>query len=278
MTLSRLLRHTVLATAGLVSTLATLPADAAIARWFGWGYSENEVYKEISEYVDIAGNALGVVGVVAPPAAAVGTIVRTVKVIADVIDPPADSFNAIVSGRFTLSFDPSMRVVAAGWYGEFGANPSLPAPTGDLALADISTLQLQANAAMQHASITVDQAAGLAVFEFDWGPAGMVPSLNVDSNGHTNIAALLLEAPAQPVFNAVTVLGSPAETAALGTQSSTYMLCTSGYCGVNPVPEPQVWALMVASLGVIGWQVRGRRSTLRPLTAVDRPCTPLAAP
>ncbi|WP_130969129.1 PEP-CTERM sorting domain-containing protein [Aquabacterium lacunae] len=174
--------------------------------------------------------------------------------------PPADSFNAIVSGRFTLSFDPSMRVVAAGWYGEFGANPSLPAPTGDLALADISTLQLQANAAMQHASITVDQAAGLAVFEFefDWGPAGMVPSLNVDSNGHTNIAALLLEAPAQPMADAVTVLGSPAQTAALGTESSTYMLCTSGYCGVNPVPEPQVWAMVMASLGVIGWRVRGR--------------------
>ncbi|TBO27859.1 hypothetical protein EYS42_15595 [Aquabacterium lacunae] len=165
-----------------------------------------------------------------------------------------------MSGRFTLSFDPSMRVVAAGWYGEFGANPSLPAPTGDLALADISTLQLQANAAMQHASITVDQAAGLAVFEFefDWGPAGMVPSLNVDSNGHTNIAALLLEAPAQPMADAVTVLGSPAQTAALGTESSTYMLCTSGYCGVNPVPEPQVWAMVMASLGVIGWRVRGR--------------------
>lgn len=278
MHLPRLLRHTVLATAGLASALATQPADAAIARWLGWGYSENEVYKEVSEYVDATGKVLGVVGVVAPPAAAAGVVVRTVKVIADVIDPPADSFNAIVSGRFTLSFDPSMRVVAAGWYGEFGADPSRPAPTGDLALADITPLQLQANAAMQHASITIDQAAGLAVFEFDWGPAGMVPTLNVDSTGHTNIAALLLEAPAQPVFDAVTVLGSPAETAALGTQSSTYMLCTSGYCGVNPVPEPKVWALMAASLGVIGWQVRRQRSTLRPLTAVDRPCTPPDAP
>jgi hypothetical protein len=251
----RTLRHTLLASAGLACALASMPSQAAIARWLGWGYSENEVYREVREYVDTAGNVLGLVGVITPP---VGAVIRTVTIIADVIDPPADSFNAIVSGRFTLSFDPSMRVVGAGWYGEFGADPSLPAPTGDLTLADISTLQLQANAAMQHASITVDQAAGLAVFEFDWGSAGFVPTLNVDSNGHTNIAALLLEAPAQPVFDAVTVLGSPAETAAHGTQSSTYMLCTSGYCGVTPLPEPQVWAMVMASLGVIGWQMRGR--------------------
>ena len=241
---------------GLLSVLGSAPSEAAIARWFGWGYSENETYKEVREWVSDTGTVLGVVGVIAPPAASAGAVIRTTLVIADVIDPPSSSFVDILSGRFTLQFDPSMRVVAAGWYGEFGADPTVPAPLTDLSDVDIALLQYQPNAAMVRSSIVIDQAAGLAVFEFDWGPNGFQPTAYMDSDGHFNIAGLFLEAPALGIADAVTVVGSPADTIARGTDSSTYMLCSTGYCGVNPVPEPETWALMLASLGVVAWGVR----------------------
>lgn len=250
------IRHLAICALGLLSALGSAPSEAAIASWFGWGYSENETYKEVREWVSDTGTVLGLVGLIAPPAASAGAVIRTTLVIADVIDPPSSSFVDILSGRFTLQFDPSMRVVAAGWYGEFGADPTLPAPRTDLSDVDISLLQYQANAAMVRSSIVIDQAAGLAEFEFDWGPEGFQPTAYMDSEGHFNIAGLFLEAPSLRIADAVTVVGSAADTIARGTGSSTYMLCSTGYCGVTPVPEPESWALMLASLGVVAWGIR----------------------
>jgi len=242
----------------LACALAAAPGHAAILSWFGWGYSENETYKEVREWVDNTGKVLGVVGLIAEPAAAAGAIIKTTVLVADVIDPPSDTFNAIVSGRITLSFDPSQRVVAAGWYGEFGANPSIPAPKTDLSDVDISLLQTQANGLMKSSSIMVDQAAGRAVFEFDWGPGAYRPVNYMDSLGHFNMAGLFLEAPTHATGDVVTVVGSPADTIANGTSSSTYMLCTSSYCGVNPIPEPSTWVLLLAGIAVLGGMRQGR--------------------
>jgi hypothetical protein len=240
------------------------PSHAAILSFFGWGYSENETYKEVREWVSDAGTVLGVVGLIAPPAAAAKAVIRTTVMIADVIDPPTDSFSAIVSGRITLQFDPTLRVAAAGWYGEFGADPTKPAPKTDLSDLEATMLQLDPNAAMVSSSITIDQAAGTAIFAFDWGTTGFQPTRNLDAGGHFNIAGLFL-APADgapQVFSgspsAVTVVGSPANTAAMGTNSSTYMLCTSGYCGVNPVPETTTVSMLLAGLGLLGATV-GRK-------------------
>jgi hypothetical protein len=235
----------------LATALAAAPGHAAILSWFGWGFSENETYKEVREWVDNTGKVLGVVGLVAQPAAAAGAVIKTTLVVADVIDPPADSFNAIVSGRITLSFDPSLRVVAAGWYGEFGADPTIPAPKTDLSDLDISLLQTHASALMKSSSIVVDQAAGRAVFSFDWGPSAYVPVNYLDNLGHFNIAGLFLEAPQPATGDVVTVVGSPADTLANGTASATYMLCTSSYCGVNPIPEPSTLVLMLAGIAVM---------------------------
>jgi len=105
----------------LLGMAQVAPSHAAILSFFGWGFSENETYKEVREWVSNTDAVLGVVGLIAPPADAANAVIRTTLMIADVIDPPSDSFSAIVSGRITLQFDPTLRVAAAGWCGEFGA-------------------------------------------------------------------------------------------------------------------------------------------------------------
>lgn len=166
-----------------------------------------------------------------------------------VLDPPAN--NPIISGRITLKFDPSWTVGGYGWLGEFGADPNLPAPPIGAIRFDSSLLQINANPAMQSSNITIDQSNGLAVFEFDWGTSGFIPTKNLNDSGHFNFAAILFTNPlVLPDDDLVTaigagsiapygVVGSPQETALLGTNSPTYMLCQGGYCGERkPVPEP----------------------------------------
>ncbi len=238
-------------------TFAT-PSSAAIANFFGWGYSQDEVYQEVQAWVDLAGNILGLVGVISPPAAELGAVIKTVSLVATVFDPPSE---AILSGRLSLTFDPSEQVLAAGWYGEFGFDPLLPAPAigeDDFFGSIEPLLQPDANPAMVSSSITIDQAAGTAVFEFDWGPSGMTPTLNLDAEGHFNVMGIYSATETGPA-QGMQVVGSPAETQALGTASSTYMLCEGGYCGV--VPEPgRSWLVACALLVLAGaWRGRARR-------------------
>lgn len=258
---ARLARAALLALAGLG---AAQSGQAAILSFFGWGFSENETYKEVMSYVDAAGNVLGAVGVFHPPAGAAGLTIKAVKVAVEILDP--DSFNAIVSGRATLAFDPSYQVLAAGWFGEFGADPALLAPPVPVPThqSGIDLLQTTANTAMASAGISV--APGQVVFEFDWGAPGFVPQAHVSADGHFNFAGLYLYSPdfanatVGSAANVVSVVGSAAQTATLGTASSTYMLCASGYCGVNPIPEPSSWALMVGGLAAVAVADRRRRS------------------
>jgi len=170
------------------------------------------------------------------------------------IDPPVN--NPILSGRITLRFDPSWTVQSYGWLGQFGADPNLPAPAVGVGTTVFSTSLLQptANPLMQSSDITINQTSGIAVFEFDWGNQGFVATQNVSSSGHFNIAAISFSSPSVPPAGYLTapygIVGSPEETTLLGTQSSTYMLCQSGYCGV-PVPEPLTIFGSATALGFI---------------------------
>lgn len=240
----------------MAGLLASQASEAAIARFFGWGYSDNQKYKNALAYFDSANKMLGLVGKIPQP---LGAKIAIARVLIDVIDPA--SFEGIVSGRVTLDFDPSIQVAAAGWFGEFGANPALPAPPIPLSPTDnyVDLLQLDANPAMASSSVTTS--AGQVVFDFNWGAPGFVPAANMDTEGHFNFAGLYLYSPSfagrglQPEVDAgpsvISVAGSPGETLALGTDSPTYMLCTSNYCGVNPIPEPSVAWLMFGGLALL---------------------------
>jgi hypothetical protein len=45
------------------------------------------------------------------------------------------------------------------------------------------------------------------------------------------------------------VLQSREDIEANGTGAQTYMLCSGGFCGVNPIPEPSPFTLMIAGGG-----------------------------
>lgn len=169
------------------------------------------------------------------------------------LDPPVN--NPILSGRITLRFDPSWTVQTYGWLGKFGATPNLPAPAVGTTVFSKSLLQATANPLMQSSDITINQTSEIAVFEFDWGNQRFVATQNVSISGHFNIAAILFSSPSVPPAGNLTppygIVGSPEETALLGTQSSTYMLCQSGYCGNTPVPEPLTIFGSATALGFI---------------------------
>jgi hypothetical protein len=171
------------------------------------------------------------------------------------IDPPSD--NPILSGRITLEFDPSWTVKSYGWLGQFGANPNLAAPAVGATDFSDSLLQATANQVMQSSSITINETSNIAVFEFDWGNQGFIPTQNVNSSGEFNLAGITFTRPLSFTTSNSTptapfrIVGSPQETDSLGTQSTTYMLCQSGYCGSQPVPEPLTIFGSATALGFI---------------------------
>jgi len=244
---------------GTALMLASQASHAAVLSFFGFGYSEKKVYKKVKAYVDTAGNVLSL----APATAPIGLGVKLVVVAADVLDPPGA--NAIIKGRATIRYDSSYQVLGAGWFGEFGADPQLAAPPVALPPSEdgVDLLQTQHNAAMVSGSIT--PTPGQTVFEFDWGPNEFVPTANLDAEGHFNIAALYVYSPtfadilpntsAENVFHMV---GTPADIQAQGTAAPTYMLCSSGYCGVNPVPEPATALSLLTGLGCVALTRRQR--------------------
>ena len=171
------------------------------------------------------------------------------------LDPPGD--DPILSGRLTLEFDPSWTVKSYGWLGQFGADPNLAAPAvGAIEFSD-SLLQASANQLMPSSNITINETSGIAVFEFDWGNQGFIPTQNVNSSGQFNFAGITFSRPLASTAGNSTptspfkIVGSPQETDSLGTQSSTYMLCKSGYCGSQPVPEPLTFFGSATALGFI---------------------------
>jgi|SRR6476620_2231598 len=206
----------------LISNLQSLPASAIVTDFEGWGFS-------FLGWSSREGHHWGIL-----------------------IDPPVN--NPILSGRITFRFDPSWTVETYGWLGQFGADPNLAAPAVGTTVFSQSLLQPTANPLMQSSDITINQTSGIAVFEFDWGNQGFVATQNVSSSGHFNIAAILFSSPSVPPAGYLTspygIVGSPEETALLGTQSSTYLLCTSGYCG-EPVPEPLTIFGSATALGFI---------------------------
>lgn len=206
----------------LISNLQPLSASAIVTNDEGWGFS-------FLGWATSDGDQWGIL-----------------------IDPPVN--NPILSGRITFRFDPSWTVQSYGWLGQFGADPNLAAPAVGTTVFSKSLLQPTANPLMQSSDITINQTSGIAVYEFDWGNQGFVATQNVSSSGHFNIAAILFSSPSVPPAGYLTapygIVGSPEETASLGTQSSTYLLCQSGYCG-EPVPEPLTIFGSATALGFI---------------------------
>jgi hypothetical protein len=247
----------------LVLVGTSQPAKATILDWLGLDVSDSSFYKEVLHWIDpLTGVVVEAVKPNTPPPR-VGLITAGVRALVWVIDPPATN---LLSGRVTLAFDPSEIVTAAGWYGEFGADPNLPAPAIG-ADPDIALLQSAANPAMLSSSIVINQANGLAVFEFDWGPQGFVPTKNMDAAGHFNILGLYL-APVPGTSNSHVVF-SAADVLANGVNASTYMLCTSpdgdstGTCGLTAIPEPSTQMLLAPLFVAAALFVYRRRRYVR---------------
>lgn len=215
----------------LISSLQPLPASALIKKEpGGWGFT------------------LLIIRLLA-------TDSQDLEKVMYLVDPPSD--DPILSGRLTLDFDPSWTVESSGWLGQFGANPNLAAPAvGTTEFSQsLSLFQTTANPLMQSSDIAINQTSGIAVFEFDWGNQGFIPTQNLDSSGRFNLAAIVFSRLSVPSSGNSTplygIVGSPEETALLGTQSSTYVLCASGFCGSEPVPEPVTIFGSVTALGFI---------------------------
>lgn len=123
-------------------------SSAAILRFFGFGFSDNETYQKIVRYADAAGNICGFV-----PVPQIGcTVLNVTTVVVKVVDPPAER---ILSGKVTIDFDPSNKLIATGWYGEFGANPLLPAPIVGSSSFDQNLLQFNSNPALISSNIAL---------------------------------------------------------------------------------------------------------------------------
>ena len=129
-----------------LSIFTPVAASAAVARFFGWKFSDNETYRRVIQYADAAGQICGLV----PIPARGCTILVVTTVVVKIIDPPPTE---ILSGRVTIDFNPSNKLLYAGWYGQFGADPSLPAPPVDGSTFDQNLLQFNSNNAMVSSNI-----------------------------------------------------------------------------------------------------------------------------
>ena len=230
-------------------TITPRPASAAIAKFFGWGFSNNTKYKKVVYWADVTGAICGVVGVFFPPAGSPCTVLKTVTTVVKIVDPAESS---IISGRVTNQYDPSYTLIASGWYGEFGEVPTLPAPPVDFSSFDQALLQPDCNTLMISCNITNDETNGIAVFDFDWGSPGFVPTKNLDPSGHFNILGMYFLPPSPvddslvdttPTVYVSSIIGSPYDVDANGKNAATYMQCRIDdkevFCGqAVPVPAP----------------------------------------
>jgi PEP-CTERM motif len=176
-----------------------------------------------------------------------------------VFDPPG---GLVLSGRLTVEFDPSWTIGGVGWFGEFGADPSLPTPPIGATDIDVALLQANPNPLMQSGSIAIDPSAGTATFNFDWGPNGL------PVGAEENIAGIyfsnLLDLPPNPL----TILGSPLDVIQNGTNALTYMSCSATvgsarfFCGSAAIPEPSTYVLF--GFGFVGLAI------LRPILSRRR--------
>lgn len=82
-----------------------------------------------------------------------------------------------LSGRITLNFSPDEQILGVGWFGEYGADPTLPAPIVGVHTPDdeLELLQYDPNPLMVSSLIDIDQAAGQIVVEYDWAGQGSCP-------------------------------------------------------------------------------------------------------
>jgi|GEM_PF-2663170 len=227
----------------IILALCCSPVSHAIIPVGGWGYSLGYA----------ADRALGVIS-------------KKDKLWYWWIDPAADK---IFDGRFTLKYNSSLFTVEeTGWVGDFGLDPTLPAPPASIdgvsptlnPSSEPWALQ-GANGALVGSSVIVNPTAGLITVSFDWGTTGYSPA----DESHRNIFGIAVSLPdwvggfefVQAGTGDVGLLGSAADVNANGVNALTYLRCEGGYCGEPPigdlraVPEPSTIALW-STLGLAG--------------------------
>jgi hypothetical protein len=186
-------------------------------------------------------------------------------------DPPSQG--AILSGQLTLKYDPSdFQILDYGWFGAFGADPSVPAPSvinGPPPAGWYSTWDLQAPNSGMTANVSINNTLGLMVVDFNWGPGGYTPPTPSDFNffGYiysvpvgTTTQQLQIDSQGAPGPGKIVLVGNgdAAEIMAEGTNAPTYLVCSGGYCG-DVVPEPATWRLFLVGFGVLGLIARALR-------------------
>ncbi len=185
------------------------------------------------------------------------------------VDPPSES---IESGRVTVFYDTSLfTVVDTGWVGDFALDASIASPpvTGNGVIPTLDpngqAWELQGSSVgMASYNVILDNIQGIITIEFDWGDTPFVPS----TTDHFNFFGIAVEIPDNVTgFEFVTrgtgdfgLLGSPDDVVTNGTNSLTYMSCTSGFCGESPfgdlsvittVPLPaSIWLFGTGAIGL----------------------------
>ena len=115
---------------------------------------------------------------------------------------------------------------------------------------------------MVSCGVSVDHQTGKVVFQFNWGASGFIPTLNLDTEGHFNFAAIY-SIPTSTSGADFGLIGTQADVDALGVDAPTYLLCDSGWCGEPPVPESPTWMMMIIGFGSIGATMRRVRTRMR---------------
>jgi len=184
------------------------------------------------------------------------------------IDPPPET---ILSGRVSLFYDPDLfTIVDYGWVGEFGEDPSIASPPVTSS-GIIPTLNpngqpwaLQSpNDVLQNANVDINDVLGQIVIDFDWGESGFQPQVDQ----HFNFFGIVVSVPdTLATFKFVPrgtgdfgLLGSPQDVEAVGTNASTFLECSGGFCGEEPlgdleaayVPEPLTILGTATALGFV---------------------------
>ncbi len=218
-------------------------------------FSNKQQTQTVLTYADNTGRILGIAGLFYPPVGAIGTYLRYAVLTVRFLDPSSDT---LLSGRATIQLAPDEQIVAAGWFGEFGADPLLPAPPTSLAMNDPTWLQSDPNPAMISSSIAIDNNSNRVVFAFDWGAGGFAPTRNTDDFGHFNFAAIYSFSPDPDARHPFGEVESEQDIFDNGINADTYALCSFGFCS-STVPEPTSWAMLIAGFGLIGAVTRRRR-------------------
>jgi hypothetical protein len=204
-----------------------------------------------------------------------GSLLAAGALASGIVDPPGGT---IYSGEFEFHYPANLMVpVSQGWLGDWGQNPSLPAPPVNPndwgTSANPTIFKLQAPNAGLSSSFS-DNGMGVQTITFDWGPSGHAESeagaFNFFASEFrmlTTVHATYLGNASSPLPGAdffVSVLGGGFPCKPTGGVSTVDCgETTTSYFAITQVPEPSSGMLLaMGAVALLGF-LRSKKKTSR---------------